>query len=92
MSLLGELVAVSMPNKTFQINSDEGETIEGSFEDAITAEHAASVPARYRTTITKTTRIIQKPKKEKKDKEKPITYFLTSLEPLSPVKEKKPKI
>lgn len=72
----GELVAVDITNKTFKINQDGADEIEGTFSDAITAEHAASVPSRYKATIVRTTRMV----KTKKDK--PITYSLERLDPL----------
>jgi hypothetical protein len=75
--LNGELSAVDDTNKTFKITPDEGGIIEGTFGDAITPEHAASVPARYRLTVIKTTRIVLKSKKDK-----PTTYLLSALEPL----------
>jgi hypothetical protein len=74
--LNGELFAVNMDEKNFKIRPDGDEDIDGTFTDAITAEHAASVPSRYKATIVKTTRMV----KSKKDK--PIAFFLEKLEPL----------
>ncbi len=75
----GELQAVDIVEKTFKFKADDGETIEGTFEDAITAKHEASVPFRYHATIIKTTKFLPKTKKEK---DRPTTYFLKSLEHL----------
>jgi hypothetical protein len=75
----GELQGVDIVDKTFKFKADDGETIEGTFEDAVTAQHEASVPRRYIATIIKTTKLLPKTKKEK---EKPVTYFLKSLENL----------
>jgi hypothetical protein len=72
----GELFAIDTKDKTFKIRPDTDEEIEGTFTNAITAEHEASVPHRYKATIIKTTRIV------KTKKEKPITYFLEKLDPL----------
>jgi hypothetical protein len=74
MKIDGELVAVDVDEKTFRIKGDDGLQIEGGIGTAITHEHAASVPARYRATITKTTRML--PSK----KEKPETFTLTELD------------
>jgi hypothetical protein len=76
LTLNGELYAVDADAKVFKVKADDGQDIQGTFETAITQEHAASVPSRYKVTIVKTTRMI--PTK----KEKPETYFLESLEPL----------
>lgn len=72
----GELFAVNTEEKTFGLRADAGETIHGAFPDAITAEHAASVPHRYKATIVKTSGVV----KTKKDK--PVTYSLQKLDPL----------
>ncbi|PSH04153.1 MAG: hypothetical protein CXZ00_08890 [Acidobacteria bacterium] len=70
----GDLVAVNSEAKTFKLNCDDGEEIEGTFSDAITVKQAAAVPSRYRATIIKTTRMIV-PKRQK-----PESFFLAKLE------------
>jgi len=75
-----ELKAVDADAKTFRVQTDDGQDIEGTFGSAITKEHAASVPFRYKITIVRTTKMI--PAK----KEKPDTYFLQSLDPIWPKK------
>jgi hypothetical protein len=74
--LRAELFAVNVREKTFELHPDGEDEIEGTFTDAITAEHAASVPARYKATVIKTMRMV----KTKKDRQ--ITYVLTKLESL----------
>jgi hypothetical protein len=72
----GELFAIDTEARIFKIRPDTDEVIEGTFANAITAEHEASVPHRYKATIIKTTRMVR----TKKDK--PVTYFLEKLDPL----------
>lgn len=78
LTLDAELFAVNAEEKTFKLRPDGDQEIDGTFTDAITAEHAASVPSRYRATVVKTIKM-GKPKNEK---EKSITYFLERLDPL----------
>jgi len=58
MDIQGELFAVNTDTKEFGIHGDEGRDYMGTFDNAITAEHAASIPARYKAHITQTTKII----------------------------------
>ena len=58
LEISGELYAVDTDIKQFKLRGDDKEEYCGTFGDAITPEHAASVPARYRAKIIKTTKII----------------------------------
>lgn len=70
---VGSLVAVDTVAHTFRINADMGEIYEGTYEDAITADHAARVPWRYKATILRVIKVIP----EETDKD---TYSLLLLE------------
>lgn len=72
----GELFAVDAQAKEFKIKGDNGQEYSGTFETAITADHAASVPARYSARIIETTKVIHL------KKERETTLFLESLKPL----------
>jgi hypothetical protein len=58
IDIQGELFWVNTDTKEFGIHGDDGNDYEGTFADAIAAEHAASIPARYKAHITRTTKII----------------------------------
>lgn len=76
LDVSGELVAVNCETKEFKLRGDDDCEYAGHFGEAITEEHAASVPARYRARIIQTTKIVitgQKPQ---------TTFFLESLDPL----------
>jgi len=77
MNITGELFAVNVDTREFKIRGDNGQEYEGSFENAITAEHAASVPSRYEAVIIQTTKIIVL------GKEAETTLFLDQLTPIS---------
>jgi hypothetical protein len=78
LDVTGELVAVDVETKDFRIKGDDGKEYSGIFGAAITAEHAASVPARYSATITQITKIIVL------GKEPDTTLFLDELRPITP--------
>jgi hypothetical protein len=77
LDVIGELQGAYIEPKKFKIRGDNGEDYEGTFESAITQEHAASVPARYSARIIQTTKIIVL------GKEPETTFFLESLKPLT---------
>jgi hypothetical protein len=77
LDVIGELFAVDVERKEFKIRGDNGEEYHGSFENAITAEHAASVPARYNARIIQTTKIILL------GEEPETTLFLEKLSPIT---------
>lgn len=77
LEVTGDLVAVDTEAYTFRIRLDEGKEIEGKYDDAITAEQAASVPARYSALIRKSTKIVLI-----EGAPQPESYFLQSLKPL----------
>jgi hypothetical protein len=58
LDVRGELVAVNVDTKEFKLRADDGREYQGQFGTAITAEHAASVPARYNARILQITKII----------------------------------
>jgi hypothetical protein len=71
----GELQAADVKRRTFKVKIPGG-TIRGKFGDAITAEHKATLPQRYRAYVVKTTRMryaMDQPEE---------TFFLTRLEEL----------
>jgi hypothetical protein len=57
-TVTGELFAVNWEQKTFSFKADDGQIISGQFADAISWEHAASIPARYSAEILRTTKIV----------------------------------
>jgi hypothetical protein len=73
IEVVGSLVAVDTVSNTFQINADSGEIYTGIFVDAITPDHVAHVPWRYKATILRITKVIA----DHADKE---TYSLLLLE------------
>jgi hypothetical protein len=77
IDVIGELQGAYIEPKKFKIKGDNGQDYEGTFENAITQEHAASVPARYNARIIQTTKIIII------GKEPETTFFLESLKPLT---------
>lgn len=58
IEIVGSLVAVDTVAHTFQIKADSGDTYSGTFENAITPDHAARVPWRYKATILRITKVI----------------------------------
>lgn len=56
--VIGDLRSVNMEEKSFIIKGTDGKKFQGTFEDAITEEHVASIPARYRAMILETTKVI----------------------------------
>jgi hypothetical protein len=76
IEIVGSLVAVDTVAHTFRLDADTGEKYEGTYDDVITAEHAARVPWRYNATILRIQKVI--PDDAQADK-----YSLLSLEGLS---------
>lgn len=72
IEIVGSLVAVDTVARTFRMDADTGEQYEGTYEDVITADHAARVPWRYKATILRVIKVIP----TEADKE---TYSLLSL-------------
>jgi hypothetical protein len=58
LDVTGELFSVDTETKEFKIRGDNNTEYHGTFTEAITLEHAASIPARYKARITETTKII----------------------------------
>jgi hypothetical protein len=77
LDVTGDLVAVDMDANTFRIRQDTGEEIEGTFVDAISAEQAAQIPARYAAHIARQSKVIQVP-----EALVPDVFLLQSLTPL----------
>jgi hypothetical protein len=73
LDVIGKLYAVNQKTGEFKLEGDNGQEYQGQFGGAITMEHAASVPARYKARIIETTKIIVL------GKEPETTYFLESL-------------
>jgi hypothetical protein len=73
--VVGSLVAVDTLARSFRIDADTGETYSGTYETAITADHAARVPYRYQASILRIIKVI--PTEGERD-----TYSLISLEGL----------
>jgi hypothetical protein len=76
MDVRGELYAVNTETMEFRLRGDDGKDYHGHFGNAITPEHAASVPARYAARIVRTTKIIVF------GQESETTDFLDRLDPL----------
>ncbi len=76
LDVRGELFAVNTEIKEFKLRDDSGHVYLGKFGDAITPEHAASVPARYTARITKTTKVVVL------GKEPQVEFFLDRLGPI----------
>jgi hypothetical protein len=72
IEVVGSLIAVDTEKQTFRLDADSGERYDGTYEDAITAEHAARVPYRYRAAILRIIKVI--PNEGDRD-----TYSLLSL-------------
>lgn len=51
---VGELTKVDMDRRRFRLKVEDAEQIEGTFTDAVTEEHSASVPMRYHARVAKT--------------------------------------
>jgi hypothetical protein len=73
LSVTGKLYAVDDKVRQFKFEGDNGQDYAGGFGQAITEEHAASVPARYKASITQTTKIVVL------GNEPETIYFLDSL-------------
>jgi transposase-like protein len=73
----GDLVIVDSVNREFTIIMDDGQEIVGAYTDAITREHAASVPARYDAEILKSTKVVSVGGEVDAE-----TYMLKKLSPL----------
>jgi hypothetical protein len=73
LDVIGKLYAVNQKTGEFKLEGDNGQEYQGQFGEAITMEHAASVPARYKARIIQTTKIIVL------GKEPETTYFLEGL-------------
>jgi hypothetical protein len=73
----GDLVAVDTDAKTFRMRQDDGTEVAGTYEEAITREQAARLPARYSARITKFTKVIIS-----EGGPEQISYFLDTLNPL----------
>jgi hypothetical protein len=74
VTLIGDLLDVSIPDKTFQMYVD-GKMIQGGFDVAISHVHPVQLPKRYRATMNVQEKVVTE---EGKDE---ITYFLLRLEP-----------
>ena len=74
LDIKGKLYAVNEKTKEFRLIGDNGTEFHGQFGEAITVDHAASVPARYTARIVQVTKIIAI------GKEPEITYFLERLD------------
>lgn len=62
IQVVGRLELVDATKKRFRLVSDGGEKYEGASGDAISDEHAASVPYRYAATIRRVVKLIRDPK------------------------------
>jgi hypothetical protein len=76
VTVTGMLQAVHMKDHTFMIEGDDGKEYKGTFTDAIRVEHAASVPCRYKATMSQVTKLILLGKEPK------TTVILSSLSEL----------
>lgn len=77
IKVVGRLELVDAAKKRFRLVADGGEKYEGKFGEAISDEHAASVPYRYSATIRRIVKLIREPK------EPDATFELVSLEDVS---------
>jgi hypothetical protein len=68
------LEGADVGSRTFHLKLDDGQDIRGRFHDAIGEKHQASIPARYRATLNKTTTIRYSTEEES------AVYFLSKLE------------
>jgi hypothetical protein len=57
LTYTGTLRAADLDRKTFRLETDDEHSIKGSFEDAIDAKHAVTLPRRYVVRLVKTTKI-----------------------------------
>jgi hypothetical protein len=72
--LSGDILDVSIPEKTFRMAVDD-RTIEGGFDEAISRAHPVQMPGRYRATLEVRERVVAQ------EGEDAVTYFLLSLDP-----------
>jgi hypothetical protein len=73
LTYAGTLRAADLDRKTFRLETDDELSIKGSFEDAIDAKHAVTLPRRYVARLVKTTKIYYSTEVED------ISYHLLSL-------------
>lgn len=76
VTVRGLLEAADVRRHRFEILTEEGGAIKGSFENAISESHVVTIPKRYTATIRKTTRLIYATDTEES------SYFLVGLEPI----------
>lgn len=57
LTYTGTLRAADLDRKTFRLETDDEQSIKGSFEDAIDANHEVTLPCRYVVRLVKTTKI-----------------------------------
>lgn len=62
ITVTGKLELVDAAKKRFRLIADTGDKYEGGYGEAISEEHAASVPFRYEATIRKIVKVIREPK------------------------------
>jgi len=74
VTLIGDLLHVSIPDKTFQMQVDE-RMIQGGFDVAISHAHPVQLPQRYRATLNVHEKVITE------EGEDEIAYFLLRLDP-----------
>ena len=74
---VGTLIAVESDVRRFRFDADDGTLVEGSYTDAITEEHAASVPARYTAHFLKSVAVVSEEGEEPKR-----MHTLLRLEPV----------
>lgn len=73
VTITGDLLDVSIPDKTFQMNVD-GKMIQGGFDMAISHVHPVQLPQRYRATMNVQEKVVTEDGKDE------ITYFLLRLD------------
>lgn len=74
VTLIGDLLDVSIPDKTFQMNVDS-KMIQGGFDVAISHTKPVQLPQTYRATMNVQEKVVTE------DGEDAITYFLLRLDP-----------
>ena len=75
LQVVGELFAANVEAKNFRMRLEDGETIRGSFSDAISEAQKAELPHRYRAELTKTVQVNYATDEEQ------VIYRLTALVP-----------
>lgn len=71
----GVLLAADLVQRSFRLQSDEGDIIKGKFTDAISQTHTVELPRRYRALISKSTTI------HYSTEEEDVSYQLLRLQP-----------